>query len=163
VLFAARLSVLAVVAVAAAVMALCAAFAVAAQRLEPAWSVTVLTRPGLARVLAGFVVLTVLTALLGLGLAGLLRRMLSAAALLLALPLLIEPGATDVLRNDSPSWLSNVVEYLPFTAGHRLLDLPAGGGSEFFATPALVGGATFSVLAAICAAGTAALLVRRDA
>jgi ABC-2 type transport system permease protein len=163
VLFAARLTVLAVLAAVAALVALCGAFAVAAQRLAPVWSVSVLTRPGLARVICGFIVLSILTALLGLGLAGLLRRLLPAAALLLATPLLIEPGVTEVLRRGWPTWSSSVVEYLPFTAGHRLLDLPAGGGSEIFATPALVGGATFSALAAIGPPATAALLVRRDA
>jgi ABC-2 type transport system permease protein len=161
--FAARLTVVAVLAVVAALASAAVALGVTAQRLGRSWDPWALTRGDLPRILAGHLLLTVLTALLGVGLAGLLRGILPAAVLLLMLPLFVEPGVADALRRSSGGWSSTLVDHLPFTSGHQMLDTAAGAMTHTFAAPAFLGAATMWILVLVCVAGAAAALVKRDA
>lgn len=75
-----------------------------------------------AEVLIGLVVLCLLFALLGLGLAGLLRALPAALVVLLVLPFVVEPvlvGLLNFVEFLEP--ISEAAPYLPFTAGNALV------------------------------------------
>jgi hypothetical protein len=166
VLFAARLIVTVCWAAVAAGAALTTSYAVAWQRLGGRWGAGVVTQGHVMTALAGQVMLAVLTAVLGLGLVAVLRRTVLAAAVLLALPLLIEPAVHRTLLHHSGSgWARTVGEYLPFRAASSMVHLVSvqGGGSTLWNSSASLGGALFLVLVAAAVAAGGAMLLNRDA
>ncbi|HEX3826625.1 MAG TPA: hypothetical protein VHV82_05060 [Sporichthyaceae bacterium] len=165
VLFGARLLVTACWAMVAAVAALAVSYVVAWERLGARWGTGVITRGHVVAALAGQVVLSVLTAILGLGLVTLLRRTVLAAVALLSLPLLIEPAVHRTLLHDSGAgWARSVVDYLPFRAASSMVHLVSvqGGGSTLWNSSASLGGALFLVLVAAALAAGGAMLLNRD-
>jgi len=119
------------------------------------------------RVALGFVVLMVLWALVGLGLAGLTRNLPAAIVLLLVIPLVVE-GILFAVLNFVPaladiSWLT---KYLPFGAGQAMLTTFSPGelgGPEFEAATPLEGGIIFAIFTAVLLGVTWVLFERKDA
>jgi ABC-2 type transport system permease protein len=81
-------------------------------------------------VTAGHVVLVMLYGLLGATLGQLTRSIPAAVAIVLVTPLLIEPVIAALSGLSALSWLREVVPYLPFTAGMRLVGAGLAGASE---------------------------------
>ena len=79
---------------------------------------------------AGHVVLVMLYGLLGATLGQLTRSIPAAVAIVLVTPLLIEPVIAALSGLSALSWLREVVPYLPFTAGMRLVGAGLAGASE---------------------------------
>ena len=72
-------------------------------------------------VLAGYVVLVMLYAVLGVVLGQLTRNIPAASFIVLVSPLVIEPVISALPELDVLSWLRGIVPYLPFTAGMQLV------------------------------------------
>jgi hypothetical protein len=152
-------------AAAAAVASTGVSYFVAWQRLGSTWGPGVLSRGHLPAALVGQVVLAVLTATLGLGLVTLLRRTLVAAAVLLSVPLLLEPAVHRALDHHSTAgWARSGVDYLPFRAASSLIHQISAptGGSSLWNSSASLGGALFLVLVAAATAAGGAMLLNRD-
>jgi ABC-2 type transport system permease protein len=139
-------------------------YAVAVGRLGRHWGSASLSDPSVHRPLLGYLALTVLTAWLGAGLAGIFRRVSAAAFVLVGLPLLVEPGIIWLLRRHTGSWVDTVADHLPFTAGQQMINLPGGDGpgNNLVVLGAVAGGITFLALVATATALSGALLVSRD-
>jgi ABC-2 type transport system permease protein len=150
----------ALVAVAAGACAYGVGWAVIGDR----WSPTLLDGAGTLRALGGFVALVVLTALLGVALAGMFRNVAAALVVLLVLPLLVEPVLDQVLRLDAMAGFADAGRFMPFTAAQRMIAV-AGDGSGHAFTPLgpLAGGLTFLAFVAVLGALAAALFKLRDA
>jgi ABC-type transport system involved in multi-copper enzyme maturation permease subunit len=151
----------AVVAVAASAVAYGAAFAT----LGDAWTITLLEQGDTPRALGGFIALVVLTGLAGLALAGLFRSTPVAAGALVLLPLLIEPVAIWLLRKDAFAGVTQIANYLPFTAGQQMVNVPGGDGpgGNLVTLGALTGGLTLLALVAATTLITTASFAARDA
>lgn len=143
---------------------LAAAYGVGALALREEWSLSLLNAGSTMAALGGFVLLVLATALLGAGLVGVFRRTPVAAIALLALPLVAEPVALWLVA-DRPSNLSGLGDWLPFTAGQQMVDLPGGEGpgDGLASLGAVPGGLTFALLALAAAGLAAAAFARRDA
>jgi|GEM_PF-260671 len=139
-----------------------AAYAVVAGQLGRQWSPSLLSSQPVAGALVGFGVLTVLTALLGLGLAGLLRRPLAAAVLLVIVPLFAEPALVHALDQTSSGWSTKLSDHLPFTAGGRLATVGDAGRAYLFSGPGALACLVFAALVGVVLALTAALIRSRD-
>jgi len=81
-------------------------------------------------VTAGYVFLVMLYGLLGGTLGQLTRSIPAAVAILLVTPLLIEPVIAALSGLSALSWLREVVPFLPFTAGMRLVGAGVADASE---------------------------------
>lgn len=164
VLLCARLLVTAVWAAVATSAALVVSYAVAWQRLGSAWGFGVLGHGHVAAALASEVVLAMLTALFGLGLVGVVRRTFVAGAILLALPLVVEPAVNRMLLHDNSTMSRTALDYLPFRSAGKLVDLVSqrGGGSTLWSAPASLGGVIFLLLVAAATAAGGAFLLNRD-
>jgi ABC-2 type transport system permease protein len=165
VLFAARLIVTACWAAAATAAALLVSYVVAWRRVGHGWGFGVIRHGHVSVALGGQVVLAVLTAGLGLGLVAMLRRTVLAAAVLLCVPLLIEPGLHRLLaQNATDGWARTAMDYLPFRAASSLVDLLSvhGGGSTLWSSADSVGGVLFLLLVAAALAAGGATLLNRD-
>ena len=77
--------------------------------------------------LAGYVVLVMLYAVLGVVLGQLTRSIPAASFIVLVSPLVIEPVISALPELDVLSWLRGIVPYLPFTAGMQAGDRRAVG------------------------------------
>ena len=126
-LLSARLFVVLVGAAAMAVASLLAAYLVVAVALRGDWSFSLVHAGSTPKALAGFVFLVLGTAVLGAGLVGVFRRTAVAALALLSLPLVAEPVLLW-LADDSKGNLAGIADWLPFTAGQQMVDLPGGEG-----------------------------------
>jgi ABC-2 type transport system permease protein len=148
-----------------AVLALAVAYGVAALVLQDRWTPTLLSQGPAERVLAGFVALVILTALLGLALAGLFRNIPAALVVLLVTPLVVEPVITGLLTLEALEPARAVGPYLPFSAAQRMLALSREPLTTELAAPLtpLGGGLTFLGYVAVITALTAVLLRKRDA
>ena len=116
-------------------------------------------------VLAGHVVLVMLYGMLGAALGQLTRGIPAAIAIVLITPLLIEPAVTAVSQFDGLDWLRDIVPYLPFTAGMRLVGAGLATASQD-GQPLLgrlEGGAVFAGFIALLLAVAWILFERRDA
>ncbi|HZE65581.1 MAG TPA: hypothetical protein VE081_03060 [Sporichthyaceae bacterium] len=164
VLFSAKLAVISMWAVLFAGLSFGTSYAVAVGRLGESWGSASLSDASVHRPLLGYLALTVLTAWLGAGLAGVFRRVSAAAFALIALPLLIEPGIIWLLRRHTGSWVNTVADHLPFTAGQQMINLPGGDGpgNNLVVAGAVAGGLTFLALVAAATALSGAMLVSRD-
>lgn len=117
-------------------------------------------------VMIGYVVYTVMFALFGFAMAGLIRNQGAAIALILVIPYVVENVFSLSL---AAAGLEGVSRFLPFDAGKQLvLYLPFGEDVRellFGIQPlgALGGGAVFAVFVAVLLALTSALFVVRDA
>ena len=119
------------------------------------------------RVMVGYVVFTALFALVGMGIAMVVRHQAGALGLLLLLPVVVEGIIRLVLTLPSAfDDIEGVARYLPFDAGGQMLVLfPLDANLPIGPPPLdpLPGGLTFAVFtAAVIALGTA-LFVQRDA
>jgi ABC-2 type transport system permease protein len=130
------LVVVAASAVAAVVVAASAVAAVAV--IAVCWLVGTVTRGEplplvqgpIPAVTGGHVVLVMLYGLLGATLGQLTRSIPAAVAIMLVTPLLIEPVIAALSGLSALSWLREVVPFLPFTAGMRLVGAGLAGASE---------------------------------
>lgn len=107
-----------------------------------------------------YVALTTGWALLGVGLAFLLRGVPSALVILFVTPLIVEPLLAGLSNIPALDWLGDVVPYLPFSAGQRML------GTSLFGEASLSrweSGAVFGGFVALILAAAWALFRRRDA
>ena len=119
------------------------------------------------RVMVGYVLYTVLFALVGLAIAMVIRHQAGALGMLLLLPFVVEGVIRLVLTLPSAfDDIEGVVRYLPFDAGEQMLVLfPLDAGLPLGPPPLdpLPGGLTFAVFtAAVIGLGTA-LFIQRDA
>lgn len=164
VLLSARLLVVLTWAAALAAASLLAAYLVVAVALRSEWSFSLVHAGSVPQALGGFVLLVLATALLGAGLVGLFRRTAVAALALLSLPLVAEPVMLW-LADDGKGNLAGMVDWLPFTAGRQMVDLPGGEGpgDSIVSLGAVPGGLTFGLLAVVIAGLAAAAVSRRDA
>ncbi|MGQ0467919.1 MAG: hypothetical protein ACT4QG_21700 [Sporichthyaceae bacterium] len=164
VLLAARGIVVLFWAAALAVASLAASYGMLAAALGRDWTPGLLNDGATIKALAGFVALVLVTALLGAGLVGVFRRVIVAALALLALPLVAEPVVLW-LAEDRGGSMATAADWLPFTAGRQLVDLPGGEGpgDGIVSLGAASGGLTFALLAVAVAALAAMAFSRRDA
>jgi len=148
-----------------AVLALALGYAVSWFELRERWTSSLLSQGPSERVLLGFVALVVLTALLGLGLAGLFRNVPAALTVLLVTPLVVEPVITGLLTLNALEPVRALGPYLPFSAAQRMLALNGEPLVTGLAAPLspLGGGLTFLAYVAAITALTGVLLRRRDA
>jgi ABC-2 type transport system permease protein len=164
VLLTARALVVLTWAAALAAASLLAAYLVVAVTLRNEWSFSLVRAGDTPQALGGFVLLVLATALLGAGLVGVFRRTAVAALALLSLPLVAEPVLLW-LADDGQGRFAGVADWLPFTAGQQMVDLPGGEGpgDSIASLGAVSGGLTFAVLAVAVAMLASALVSRRDA
>lgn len=128
-----------------------------------------LTEDPIGPALLAYLVYDVVWALLGLGLAGLLRSQPATIAILLVVPLLVEPLLGGLAMLPALESVRPAVNYLPFTAGVAAVQTfdvsQFGGGPSPYGTPpaAWVSSVTFAAwMGAVFAAGWA-LFTKRDA
>ncbi|WP_434581918.1 hypothetical protein [Carbonactinospora thermoautotrophica] len=129
------------------------------QMLDLPW-----TEHSLPRISGGYVAFVVLSALLGLALAGLFRNVPAALVAILVIPLVLEPVLAVVLGFEALRPVREAGKFLPFTAGRQMLvpsvSTPAGYGEPL--TP-VSGGLTMSAYVAALLALCWAFFARRDA
>jgi ABC-2 type transport system permease protein len=119
-------------------------------------------------VLVGHVVLVMLYGVLGAALGQLTRGIPAAIAIVLITPLLIEPVIAAVSELDALNWLRDIVPYLPFSAGMRLVTAGLAASNQD-GQPLLdplgrwEGGAVFAGFIALLLAVAWILFERRDA
>ncbi|MGQ0630359.1 MAG: hypothetical protein ACT4P1_04910 [Sporichthyaceae bacterium] len=163
-LLAAKLAVLAAFAGLLAVACVAVAYAVGRVEIGSAWTTSVLTEGQVARALAGYVGLVVLTAVLGAGLAAIVRSIPVAAIALLAIPAVLEPALVWVgTRSGLP--VGDAESYLPFTAGVQMLQVPGASGPAEGVTSldSLLAGGVLAAFVALVALVAAGMFARRDA
>jgi ABC-2 type transport system permease protein len=140
-----------------------AAYGVGAAVLGQAWTFDLVRDGAVPRALGGFAALVVLTALLGLALAGLFRNLAAALAVLIAVPLALEPVAAVLLESDAMSGAAEAGRYMPFTAAQQMVAVVPDGSSAFVPLGALGGGLVFLGYVAALVLLSAVLLRTRDA
>ncbi len=122
--------------------------------------VSLITAP-VPRILIGVLAMIGIYTLLGLAYAGLFRSQTGPIVVLLVIPLLIEPLLGPLLQAGFVQWLEPVADYLPYTAGNRMLVgtpfIPDQGLSP------LTGGLVFGAFAFILLLLTWLLFTKRDA
>jgi len=162
---AAKIVMVAVWAALVALIATALAYAVGVIVVGSRWTPDLLTRGPTERVLAGFLALVVLTALLGLALAGLFRNVPAAIVVLLITPLVAEPLIMWLLQVDALESVRQLGRFLPFGAAGRMLAVTADGPLDQLvgSLSPLAGGLTFAAFVAGCTALTALLFKVRDA
>ena len=116
-------------------------------------------------VLVGQTLLVMLYGLLGAVLGQLTRGITAAIVIVLIMPLLIEPVITALAGLEALGWLRDIVPYLPFGAGMRLVS--AGLAPSTLEGATLLGrwegGAVFAGFVALLLAAAWLLFERRDA
>jgi ABC-type transport system involved in multi-copper enzyme maturation permease subunit len=112
-------------------------------------------------VLLGYVLLVICYAVLGVALGQLTRAIPAAVVIVLLCPLVVEPVLSTLAGLDVLSWMQQVVPYLPFGAGMRLLSTGLFGGAEVLGR--WEGGAVFAGFVAVLLAIGWLLFERRDA
>ena len=117
-LLAAKVLVVATVSAIAATAAIALCWLVGTLTMDP---LPRLVEPPVPAVLAGQIILVVLHGVLGVALGQLTRGITAAIAIVLLLPLLIEPVIAALAGLDALDWLRQIVSYLPFAAGMRLV------------------------------------------
>lgn len=112
-------------------------------------------------VLIGYVLLVICFGVLGVALGQLTRAIPASVVIVLLGPLVVEPVLAMLSGLDALSWMQQVVPYLPFTAGMRLLTAGLYGGVD--ALGRWEGGAVFAGFVAVLLAISWVLFERRDA
>src|SRR5215204_7168589 len=161
-LLAGKLLIVAAISVVAAVTALALCWLVGTLTLGP---LPRLVEEPIPAVVAGQTVLVVLHGVLGAVLGQLTRGITAAIVIVLIMPLLIEPVITALAGLEALGWLRDVVPYLPFTAGMRLVSagLAAAGQDGATLLSRWEGGAVFAGFVALLLAAAWILFERRDA
>lgn len=162
-LLAAKILVVAAVSATAAVSAI--ALNLLVGRLTLGSPLPPLVEAPIPAVLAGYVVLVLLHGVLGATLGQLTRSITAALVLVLITPLLIEPVIAALAQLEALSWLRDVVPYLPFTAGMRLVSAGMADGGQAAGTllGRWEGGAVFAGVIALLLAVAWLRFERRDA
>ena len=115
-------------------------------------------------VLVGHVILVTLYGVLGVALGQLTRSIPVALVIVLVTPLVVEPVLSALSGLNALSWLRDVVAYLPFSAGMRLVALGLAAAGEAGATLGRwQGGAVFALFVAVLLGAGWVLFARRDA
>ena len=117
----------------------------------------------LARVLVGYVLLTLIYAMIGMALAGLLRNLPGAIVLLIVWPLVIESLLTFLTLIPALEGLQDETRFLPFYAGQQLVATGPALGNPFPVVGPWEGGAIFGGTALVLLVLWAVLFRRRDA
>ncbi|GAB3645790.1 ABC transporter permease subunit [Glycomyces tarimensis] len=123
----------------------------------------------LSDALFGYLVYTLIYAMVGLGLGLLFRGVPSALVVIFLMPLIIESVIFGMAMIPALDWLVPVVKFLPFSAGAQLMtigpaDMGMGeGGPDFDLFGRWGGGAVFAVFAAVIIGAAWALFKKRDA
>jgi len=137
------------------------------------WVVTVVSRGAVVslpdgEILLGYLVFVVLWGWLGAALALLFRNIPGALVVLLVVPLVVEPLISALSLVPALDWLSDVVPYLPFSAGTSLVTVvdvgeatEAAGGTA--ALGRWEGGLVFAGAVGAVLAASWVLFERRDA
>lgn len=112
-------------------------------------------------VLIGYVLLVIGFGVLGVALGQLTRAIPAAVVIVLLGPLVVEPVLSMLSGLDALSWMQQVVPYVPFTAGMRLLTAGLYDGAD--ALGRWEGGAVFAGFVAVLLAISWVLFERRDA
>ena len=161
-LLAAKLLIVAAISVVAAVTAIALCWLVGTLTLGP---LPRLVDEPIPAVVAGQTVLVVLHGVLGAVLGQLTRGITAAIVIVLIMPLLIEPVITALAGLEALGWLRDIVPYLPFTAGMRLVSagLAAAGQDGATLLSRWEGGAVFAGFVALLLAAAWILFERRDA
>ncbi len=160
-LLAAKLLIVAAVSAAAAVTAIAICWLVGTFTIGP---LPRLVEEPIPAVLAGQIVLVMLYGVLGAVLGQLTRGLTAAIVIMLTLPLLIEPVITALAGLESLAGLRDVVPYLPFTAGMRLVSAGMPDASpDATLLSRWEGGAVFAGFVALLLAAAWILFERRDA
>lgn len=146
-----------------AALAAAVAFGVGVAVVGEDWTLSLLSGGDVRRAIGGFVALAVLTALLGLALAGLLRNLTAALAVLLLTPMAVEPLAEVLLRSDGMGEFADAGAYLPFTAGQSMVSVSADAGHAYVPLSALAGGLVLLGYVVLALGLAAILLKARDA
>ena len=115
------------------------------------------------RVLVGFVLLTLIYAMVGMALAGLLRNLPGAIVLLIVWPLVVESILQALTFIPALDGFRDEVQYLPFYAGQQLVATGPVEGNPFPVVDPWVGGAIFGGTALVLILLWALLFRRRDA
>ena len=100
---------------------------------------------------------------LGVALGQLTRGIPAALVVVLIMPLLIEPVITALSGLDALGWLRDVVPYLPFAAGMRLVNAGLTNGDGGLLLGRWEGGAVFAGFIALLLAIALVMFERRDA
>ncbi|MGH8827403.1 MAG: hypothetical protein ACRDVZ_07345, partial [Jiangellaceae bacterium] len=125
-----------------------------------------LSEAPLPEVLAGYVALTLLWAVLGLALGLLFRGVPSALVVILVVPLVVETLLTGLSQVPALDWLRDVVPYLPFSAGQRLVSVGIAESMEGMSIELLdrwAGGGIFALFTAVILAAAWYLFEKKDA
>ncbi|HEU0042357.1 MAG TPA: ABC transporter permease subunit [Jiangellaceae bacterium] len=125
-----------------------------------------LSEAPLPEVLAGYVALTLLWAVLGLALGLLFRGVPSALVVILVVPLVVETLLTGLSQVPALDWLRDVVPYLPFSAGQRLVSVGIAESMEGMSIELLdrwAGGGVFALFTAVILAAAWYLFEKKDA
>ncbi|MGH9251028.1 MAG: ABC transporter permease [Acidimicrobiales bacterium] len=121
----------------------------------------------LPEALGGYVVYTVLWALLGLALAQLFRGVPSAIVVIFVFPFIVETVIVGLSFIPALDWLQPALKFLPFSAGARLFafeDFPTGEGQpNFDFLDRWASGGVFAAFVLIILAIGWALFQRKDA
>jgi ABC-type transport system involved in multi-copper enzyme maturation permease subunit len=162
-LLAAKIMIVAAVSAAAALAAV--AFNLLVGRLTLGAPLPPLVESPIPAVLAGYIVLVMLHGILGAALGQLTRGITAAIVFVLITPLLIEPVITVLAQVEALSWLGDVVPYLPFTAGMRLVSagMTEAGPEAGMLLGRWEGGAVFAGFIALLLAVAWLRFERRDA
>jgi ABC-2 type transport system permease protein len=116
---------------------------------------------------AGYLLLAVLWAMLGVALGQLLRGVPGALVVILVTPMIVEQLIFRLSYAPALDWLTPAVKFLPFTAGLQLVSAAgeASGGTadEVGLLSRWLSGAVFAVFVAIALVAAGTLFRRRDA
>jgi ABC-type transport system involved in multi-copper enzyme maturation permease subunit len=121
----------------------------------------------LPEALGGYVVYTVLWAVLGLALAQLFRGVPSAIVVIFVFPFIVETVIVGLSFVPALDWLQPALKFLPFSAGSRLFafeDFPTGEGQpNFDFLDRWVSGSVFAVFVGVILAIGWVLFQKKDA
>jgi len=115
------------------------------------------------RVLIGFVLLTLIYAMVGMALAGLLRNLPGAIVLLIVWPLVVENILAALTLIPALNRFQDETRFMPFYAGQQLVSTGPMEGNPFPVVGPWEGGAIFGGTALVLLVLWAVLFRRRDA
>jgi ABC-type transport system involved in multi-copper enzyme maturation permease subunit len=114
-----------------------------------------------AEPLLGYVALVLLWTVLGAALAQLFRGVPTALVVILVVPLIVEQLILSLSYITALHWLTPAVKFLPFMAGQQLVNLGEKSDIEFYAR--WTSGGVFAAFVAIILTAAWILFTRRDA
>lgn len=114
------------------------------------------------RLLLGFVLLTILWTAMGVALGALLRSIPAAIVIIFVVPLIVEPVLTAVADIDALHAVHRLPQFLPFSAGARMVSTTVNDTFTAGLSP-VHGGLVFAAWTAVIAALAAVRVFTRDA